>query len=275
MVRRAPHWVGRGLLVVVMWLATSASAAARQPFDHTYVGWDRLLQQHVRWLPDGVQSRVDYDGVAAERARLTSVLDGMSAVTSAEFEQWRRAEQMAFLINAYNAFTVDLILTAWPRINSIRELGSLLRSPWRRPFFTLLGARRTLDWVEHEQLRPRYGEPRIHAAVNCAAIGCPALRPEAFVAGRLDAQLDDSMRRFLADRTRNRVSGGRLEVSAIFRWYRVDFERPPEGVNGVEGFLARYADALTDVPRQRVDLQQRKLRVTYLPYDWSLNARRR
>lgn len=275
MERRAPHWVERGLLVVVVWLATGASAAAQQPFDHTYVEWNRLLGQHVRWLPDGVQSRVDYDGVAAERARLTTVLDGMSAVTSGDFERWRRAEQMAFLINAYNAFTVDLILTAWPRINSIRELGSLLRSPWRRPFFTLLGARRTLDWVEHEQLRPRYLEPRIHAAVNCAAIGCPALRPEAFVGARLDVQLDDSMRRFLADRTRNRVSGGRLEVSAIFRWYRADFERGSEGVNGVEGFLARYADALTDVPRQRVDLQQRWLRVTYLPYDWSLNARGR
>jgi hypothetical protein len=273
--RRAPAWLTLGLLVLVAWLGAGAGAAARQPFDHTYAGWDRLLRQHVQWLPDGVQSRVDYAGVAADRARLKTVLDGMSAVTSDEFERWTRQEQMAFFINAYNAFTIELILTAWPRIDSIRDLGSLLRSPWRRPFFTLLGARRHLDWVEHEQLRPRYAEPRVHAAVNCAAIGCPALRPEAFVAARLDAQLDDSMRRFLADRTRNRVSGGRLEVSAIFRWYRTDFEQGRDGVHGVEGFLARYADALTDVPRERVDLQQRTLRVTYLPYDWSLNARGR
>jgi hypothetical protein len=258
-----------------VWLGAGTGAAARQPFDHTHAGWNRLLRQHVQWLPDGVQSRVNYDGVAAERARLTTVLDGMSAVTSGEFDRWKRAEQMAFLINAYNAFTVELIPTAWPRITSIRDLGSLLRSPWRRPFFTLLGARRHLDWIEHEQLRPRYGEPRIHAAVNCAAIGCPALRPEAFVAAKLDAQLDDSMQRFLADRTRNRVAGGRLEVSAIFRWYRADFEQGRDGGKGVETYFARYADALTDEPRERTALREQTLRVTYLPYDWSLNARGR
>lgn len=275
MERRPPSWLWLGLLGFAVWLSAGAGAAARQPFDHTWAGWDRLLRQHVHWLPDGVQSRVDYAGVAADRASLRPVLEGMSAVPSAEFERWTRQEQMAFFINTYNAFTIELILTAWPRVSSIRELGSLLRSPWQRPFFTLLGARRHLDWVEHERLRPRYMEPRIHAAVNCAAIGCPALRPEAFVATRLDAQLDDSMRRFLSDRTRNRVAGGRLEVSAIFRWYRTDFERSPEGVNGVEGFLARYADALTDVARERLDLQERKLRVTYLPYDWALNAKGR
>jgi len=273
--RCTPAGLRLGLLVLAVWLGAGAGAAARRPFDHTHTGWNRLLRQHVQWLPDGVQSRVDYDGVAAERATLTTVLDGMSAVTSGEFERWRRAEQMAFLINAYNAFTVELILTAWPRITSIRDLGSLLRSPWRRPFFTLLGARRHLDWIEHEQLRPRYGEPRIHAAVNCAAIGCPALRPEAFVAAKLDAQLDDSMQRFMADRTRNRVAGGRLEVSAIFRWYRADFEQGRGGVTSVAAFFARYADALTDEPREQTALREQTLRVTYLPYDWALNARGR
>ncbi len=275
MERRPLSWLRLGLLGLAVWLGGGAGAAARQPFDHTYAGWDRLLRQHVHWLPDDVQSRVDYAGVAADRGRLRAVLDGMSAVTSAAFDRWTRQEQMAFFINAYNAFTVDLILTAWPRINSIRELGSLLRSPWRRPFFTLLGARRHLDWIEHEQLRPRYMEPRIHAAVNCAAIGCPALRPEAFVAPRLDAQLDDAMRRFLSDRTRNRVAGGRLEVNAIFRWYRADFELGGGGVNGVKGFFARYADALTAVPREQAALRELKLPVTYVPYDWSLNARGR
>lgn len=131
---------------------------------------------------------------------------------------------MAILINAYNAFTVELVVTAWTKVNSSKDLGSLLRSPWRRPFFTMLGARRTLDWVEHEQLRPRCGEPRIHAAVNCASIGCPALRPEAFVAARLDAQLDDSMRRFLAERTpqpgRRRSPRGECDLPVVSRRLR-------------------------------------------------------
>lgn len=114
-------------------------APAWAQFDHGYAAWDGLLKKHVRWLPDQKQSRVDYNGFQADRAALKQVLDAMSAVPPAEFERWSRAQQMAFLVNAYNAFTVELILTRWPDLKSIKDLGSLLQSPWKKKFFVLLG----------------------------------------------------------------------------------------------------------------------------------------
>lgn len=241
-------------------------------FDHTYPAWTALLARHVRWLPDGKQSRVDYAGLAAERAALQAVLAEWSAVTPAAFAAWSQAHQMAFLINAYNGFTVELILSGWPGLKSIKDLGSVFQSPWKKRFFSLLGEPRHLDWIEHEQLRPRYADPRIHAAVNCASIGCPALRPEAFTAAKLDAQLEDGMQRFMADRTRNRYANGRLEVSQIFKWFREDFEQGHRGFSRLEDVMARYADQLADSPAERERIRAKAVPIAHLDYDWSLNA---
>jgi hypothetical protein len=133
----------------------------------------------------------------------------------------------------------------------------------------------SLDGIEHGILRKRYGEPRVHYAVNCASVGCPMLREEAYVATRLETQLDDQARRFLSDRTRNRVSGGvrggvrgeRLEVSKIFDWFREDFQP-------LERYLARYAELLADSPQDRHKVAARGLPISFLDYDWSLNDSR-
>jgi hypothetical protein len=246
-------------------------ANAQPAFDHSHSAWDALLKKHVRWLPDGKQSRANYRGFAADRAALKAVLDGMSALPRATFDGWSQPQQMAFLINAYNAFTVELILTQYPDLKSIKDLGSFVQSAWKKKFFTLLGDERHLDWIEHEQLRPRYSEPRVHAAVNCASIGCPALRDEAFTAAKLEAQLEDGMRRFMGDRTRNRVKGGKVEVSSIFKWFREDFERGHGGFRQVEDVFAKYAEQLTDQPAEQAALKAKKLGVSHLDYDWSLN----
>ena len=259
------RWI---LLLVALLLGTNAWAQ----FDQGYTAWDGLLKQHVRWLPDQKQSRVNYSGFAVNRTQLKRVLDAMSAVSQAEFGRWTRAQQMAFLVNAYNAFTIELILTRWPDLNSIKDLGSLLQSPWKKEFFVLLGEKRHLDWIEHDQLRPRYKDPRVHAAVNCASIGCPALRNEAFVAPKLEAQLDDSMMRFMSDRTRNRVAGGKLEVNMIFKWFREDWEQGWLGFNKLDDLFARYAMQLTDKPDEQQKLRDRALSPGFLDYDWSLNA---
>ena len=258
--------------LVALFLLLLAGVASAQGFDHQYTAWDALLKKHVRWLPDNKQSRVDYAGFARDRAELKTVLDGLSAVPKSEFDGWSRGERMAFLTNAYNAFTIEVILTKYPDIKSIRELGLFNRGPWKNEFFTLLGGKHHLDWIEHEQLRPKYGDPRVHAAVNCASIGCPALRPEAFTVGKLEAQLEDGMMRFMADRTRNRVREGRLEVSAIFKWFREDFEKGQQGFHRVEDVFARYAAQLTDKPDEQARLRERALPVDHLDYDWSLNA---
>jgi hypothetical protein len=261
----------KSLIRLFILLGALLAGHAQAQFDHQYVAWDALLKKHVRWLPDNKQSRVDYAGFQADRAALKQVLDGLSAVPPAEFDGWTREQRMSFLINAYNGFTIELILTKYPDLKSIKDITSI-GSPWKRKFFRLLGQEQHLDWIEHEQLRPKYGDPRVHAAVNCASIGCPALRPEAFAAARLDAQLEDGMQRFLADRTRNRVRAGRLEVSAIFKWFREDFERGQRGWNRVEDVFAAYATQLSERPEEQAQLRARSLPVDHLDYDWSLNA---
>jgi Protein of unknown function, DUF547 len=259
-------------LLAALWLALAAAFAQAQAFDHDYKAWDALVKKHVRWLPDNKQSRVDYAGFARDRAELKKVLDTLSAVPKAEFDAWPKPQRMAFLINAYNAFTVEVILTKWPDLKSIKELGLFNRGPWKNEFFTLLGAKRHLDWIEHEELRPKYAEPRVHAAVNCASIGCPALRTDAFTASKLESQLEDGMIRFMGDRTRNRVAGGKLEVSSIFKWFKEDFEKGQGGFSRVEDVFARYAVQLTDKADEQAKLRERALAVTHLDYDWSLNV---
>ncbi len=255
--------------------ATSSDAQSLPPLDTGYSAWDALLKKHVQWLPDNKQSRVDYTGFLAERVVLQQVLAEWTAVTPAGFAAFSREQQMAFLINVYNGFTIELILSAYPKLKSIKDLGSLIQSPWKKRFFSLLGEPRHLDWIEHEQLRPRYNDPRVHAAVNCASIGCPALRPEAFTAARLGAQLDDGMLRFMADRSRNRFADGRLQVSMIFKWFREDFEQGHQGFAKLEDVMVRYADVLSGIPAERDKIRSRQAAITFLEYDWSLNDLRR
>jgi Protein of unknown function, DUF547 len=249
-----------------------AAFAQAQSFDHAYVAWDGLVKKHVKWLPDNKQSRADYAGFARDRAELKKVLDALSAVPKAEFDGWSKDQRMAFLINAYNAFTVEVILTKYPDIKSIKELGLFNRGPWKNEFFTLLGAKHHLDWIEHEQLRPLYGDPRVHGAVNCASIGCPALRNEAFTAAKLDTQLEDGMIRFLGDRTRNRVADGKLQVNSIFKWFQEDFEKGLKGFSKVEDVFAKYAAQLSDKPEEQAAIKAKSLPISHLDYDWSLNA---
>jgi hypothetical protein len=248
-------------------------------FDHRHAEWSALLKQHVALIGNGNASQVNYAGFKTDRAALKKYLDALSAVGEADYRRWSKPQQLAFLINAYNAFTVELILTRYPDLKSIKDLGSVLQSPWKKPFFTLLGKERSLDDVEHGMIRApgAFDEPRIHAAVNCASIGCPMLRDEAFAADRLDAQLEDGMRRFLADRTRNRfdAAGNTLSVSKIFDWYQGDFEKGHQGFTSLDATFARYADALGDTPQARDAIRKGGSKIRYLDYDWTLNAIRR
>ena len=254
--------------------ATAVFARENPSFDASYAAWDALLKKHVKWLPDNRQSRVSYAGLAADRAALDAVLASWSAVSQATFNSWSRPEQMAFLINAYNGFTIALVLSRYPQLKSIKDVGTVLQGAWKKKFFTLLGEERHLDWIEHEQLRPRYADWRLHAAMVCASIGCPALRPDAYTALRLGAQLDDGFARFMADRTRNRFADGKLQVSAIFKWFKQDFEKDYPGGNGVKQLgdvFAKYADVLADLPADREKIRSKNVEVVYLDYDWSLN----
>lgn len=255
-----------------LWSGVGASMNVQaKPIDHQYSAWDSLSKAHVVWLSDQKQSRTDYAGMQSERAKLQQVLVDFSEVTQAEFDQWKPVQQVAFLINAYNAFTVELILGKYPDLNSIKDLGSLIQSPWKKKFFTLLGERRNLDWIENDMLRARYQDPRIHVGINCASIGCPALRNEAFTPTKLDAQLNDSFARFVGDTTRNRYADGKLQVSEIFKWFSVDFEKGNQGFKQVGDVFARYAALLSPDATVQSKIVAKAVPITYLPYDWKLN----
>lgn len=257
-------WSGLLLLALVV-----SPAFAAERFDHG--AWDALLREHVTWQRDGVASTVDYDGFSADRPALEAYLDRLGAVDAGRFQQWSRADRLAFLINAYNAFTVELILRQDARPASIRDIGSIFRGPWSQRFFTLLGERRTLDEVEHDLIRgnPALMDARIHFAVNCASVGCPALRPEAYTGDALDRQLDDGTRRFLSDRQRNRYQDGTLWVSSIFDWYREDFVA---AAGSLGAWLAAHGDTLGVPAASRPALRDDQLEIDFLKYDWSLNG---
>jgi hypothetical protein len=243
-------------------LLVSLSAHA---LDHSHKAWDALLKKHVVVRDGGKASQVRYQGMSDDRAALKQYLDSLSSVKGDEFSRWTRNEQMAFLINAYNAFTVEKILTRYPDIRSIWDFGKIFGNPFKDRYFSLFQKPFSLDEIEHETLRPRYKDPRVHYAVNCASIGCPMLREEAYVADRLDAQLDEQATRFLSDRSRNRFAGGRLEVSKIFDWFKEDFE--PR-----ERYFARHAAILADDPSARKLVAEGRAPLTFLEYDWALNA---
>ena len=265
----------RFLALLTMLAAMTLPAVA---LDHSHQAWDDLLKRHVRYVAGGNASQVSYAGFARDRAALKGVIEEYQKVTKAEFDGWGKPQQQAFLINFYNAATIEKILKRYPEIKSIRDYGSVFGNPWKDKFFTLFGQPAHLDQVEHEILRREgaYDEPRVHVAVVCASVGCPMLRSDAFTAERLEAQLEDGMRRFLSDRSRNRYNAEsrKLEISRIFDWYGKDFDKGHKGFRSVKGTMARYAEQLADKPEDRAAVKGEKAEIQFLEYDWTLNDAR-
>ena len=265
----------KGLVVqpVIAAAILLSSTAAFADFNHS--SWDSLLNKNVTMTNGGKASVVNYAGMKADQAKLDSYMAATSKVSQSEFNGWSKDEQLAFLINVYNAGTVELVLTKYPGIKSIKDIGGVLSSPWKQNFIPLLGKTRSLDDIEHNLIRgsKRYNEPRIHFAVNCASIGCPALLDDAFTASKLDKQLEQVTSKFLADSSRNRLKGSTLEVSPIFKWYKEDFETNWRGTKNLEGFLARYSSSLGLNSSQTADLKSGKTKISYTNYDWNLNKK--
>ncbi len=261
------------LLTVLLNLLTLNTAEAEE-FDHS--SWNALLNAHVVVINDGNSTAVDYQGMHDDRAKLAQYLQSMSEIEQEDFDVWTANEQLAFLINAYNAWTVELILTAWPDIKSIKDLGNFLSSPWKKSFIPLLGDIRSLDDIEHKMIRGsgRYNDPRIHFAVNCASIGCPSLLPAAYTSDRLDEQLNDQTIQFLGDRSRNRADDIKIELSPVFKWYRADFEQGWQDHQRLEDFLLAYADVLGLSDEMTAKLKTHKANIRFLKYDWDLNKTR-
>ena len=262
------------LSLLLLWFAAQCANAQESQDQFSHERWDSLLGEFVHMENGGRASRVDYAGLQGQRQALKAYLDSVASVNRSAFDSWPLDEQLAFLINAYNAWTVELILGEYPGIDSIRDIGWLPNSAWRRDIVSLFGEQVSLDDVEHGMIRgwDRYQDPRIHFAVNCAAIGCPALGDEAYTGESLQSQLERNTRLFLADRSRNYIEGGSLYVSPIFRWYGEDFERGWKGYDSVAEFLVFYSEALNLSDTQERALAAGDLRIRYARYDWGLNS---
>ena len=246
------------LLALTCWLAVTASAAE---FDHTHARLDQLLKRHV------TDALVDYPALKADAKQLDACLDELAAVREADFQKWTQPPQLAFLINLYNAATLRLILDHYP-IKSIKQIGSLLKGPWDQPVVRLFGATVTLGHVEHEILRKKYTEPRVHFAIVCAALGCPTLRNEAYVGDKLDAQLDDQGKKFLGNNRKNSVDAKNrvLNLSPIFKWFSGDFEKK-------SGTVLKFVTPFFPADAQ-AELAKGNFKISYTDYDWSLNEKK-
>lgn len=234
-------------------------------FDHTHQLFDSVLQESVRVI--GPQSQVRYSLIQQHPEKLSTYVQSIENVTFSEYQQWTLNQQKAFLINAYNALTIQLILTQYPDLDSIKDLGSFFTSPWKKKFFTLFGQKSHLDNIEHSILRKNFKEPRIHFALVCASKGCPPLRNRAFLASRLDEQLDSAADTFLQDPQRNYYHQKTkiLYLSSIFKWFSEDFEKKG---GSVRSFVAQR---MIKDRRIQNEIQSGKIEIDYLDYDWSLN----
>jgi hypothetical protein len=245
-------------LAVLCGLALAAPAAA---LDEAL--YATLLARHTREVPDLARVRVDYPAIAAsaEWRRLVQNL-----ATSDPAALRTREQQIAFWVNAYNILAIDLVAQHYP-IASIRDIGSLFRPVWKRPAGRAAGRDVTLDWIEHEVVRPM-GDPRTHAVVVCASTSCPALPREPLTAQRLDEELDAAMRRWMADPEKGlRIdrAANTVRLSKIFDWFAGDFAR----AGGVLAFVARYAP---DSDRTWLRDHAAAARLDYFDYDWAVNA---
>jgi hypothetical protein len=249
-----------GIIVIIIFLIFSlpVSGTAADP-DPSITAVDHGIYAELlsKYVKKGV---VNYQGFKSEEARLDQYLKILEKVNSAKLS---RKEQFAFYANAYNAWTIKLILSGYPGVQSIKDLGSFLQSPWKKKIARLDGDIVTLDHIEHDILRPRFKDPRVHFAINCAAFSCPPLNSEPYWGSRLDRQLNESTRGFINDPKQNYIEGTTLYVSKIFKWFRSDFD------DEIIGFFIKYA---TGDFKKELENMENVLKVKYLHYDWSLNG---
>lgn len=245
-------------LVDEIWL--EHTAASPETVDHS--AWNRLLTSYVS--VDGAEiHRVDYRSfTAGDRSGLAAYIASLEAIDPSTLDQH---EQLAFWINLYNAQTVELILDNYP-VDSIRDISSGLFSlgPWDQELVTVAGRKLSLNDIEHGIIRPVYRDPRIHYALNCAAVSCPNLAPKAYTGDTLEAVLTAAEVAFVNDPRGVRIDGDRLILSSIYNWFREDFGASEADVIAR---LKKFAKGDT------AEALANRIKVDSFEYDWALNEK--
>lgn len=236
------------ILLLAFSLAIQLSGKAGVPeanFDHS--SWTALLSKYVS--PAGA---VNYDGFKKSEAQLNAYLKKLEQ--NSPQANWSKSETMAYWINAYNAYTIKLILNNYP-LKSIMDING--GKAWDLAFINIDGKKLSLNNIEHDILRAKYKDPRIHFAVNCASISCPKLKNSAFTGADLDRQLKEMSIGFINNPLKNKLSASSVQVSKLFEWYKDDFTQGGTVID----FLNQYA---------KVKIQP-NARISYMNYNWNLN----
>ena len=249
----------RYLFVLVLALLTfhisidTSADAPSSPFDQTHSLYGTVLSEYVK---DG---SVNYAAIKSNPDKLKNYLNQTSAITKEEFNTWSQKQQLAFLINVYNAETLDLIQENYP-VSSIKDIAKDSDGPWEQPIAELFGEKLTLNYIEHGIIRKNYPEPRIHFALVCAAKGCPVLINKPYLGKALDSQLEAQTRAFLSDTQKNSIDTDTktLRLSSLFDWFSEDFVKES---GSVTDFVNPYmgGQAAPD------------FNIVYTDYDWTLN----
>lgn len=239
------------LLSTLFFMAPQADLKADPPSHEIY---SQLLGKYVN-----SKGMVNYKGFISEKETFQKYLDALS--NNPPQSTWSRDEKMAYWINAYNAFTIKLIMNHYP-VESIKDIGPYIQipfvnTPWQKEFIKIGGKELNLDGIEHDILRDKFNDPRIHFALVCASMSCPKLRNEAYEASKLDAQLNEQGRYFLANEEKNIITPNELKLSKYFTWYKGDFTQ--------NGSLIDYLNKYSKV-KINSDAD-----IDYLDYNWNLN----
>lgn len=243
------------VILMLAWQAQGCISGLKNDSDSkpvTHELWNGLVSRHVTET-----GRVDYKGFIADSLKVNQYLDLLSA--HHPNKNWSKNEQKAYWINAYNAFTVRLIVRNYP-VASIKDLGGAIykiNTPWDIKFIDIEGEKYDLNNIEHSILRKKFADGRLHFALNCASKSCPSLRNEAYTAERLEAQLDAQAVSFINDKRHNQITAESATLSRIFKWFEGDFTKGQK----LHAFINRYAEVKISA----------KTKLDYNEYDWRLN----
>lgn len=240
-------------------LLTSTSKSSEEPKMeadttnvHEHIIFNELLSKYV-----SVEGVVDYKGFIQDSLEFNKYLN-LLALNPPQ-KKWSDNQIKAYWINAYNAYTIQLIIRGYP-VKSIKDLGGSIykvNTPWDIKFIHIGNEVYDLNNIEHGILRKDFEEPRVHFAVNCASVSCPRLRNEAYLPEKLDSQLDDQARLFINYTPKNNITNEKAELSKIFSWFRGDFKKDGTVID----FINKYSE---------VQITE-ETEISYLEYTWNLN----
>ncbi|SFT50007.1 Protein of unknown function, DUF547 [Lishizhenia tianjinensis] len=233
-------------ILTLLFICTMTIAWA-QP---SHAPFTQLLSKHV-----SSSGKVDYVALKKDISKLDSYLKTLEASTPTE--KWSSNTTKAYWINAYNAYTLKMMLQHYP-LKSITDIKYGEQNAWDYKWIKIAGATLSLNDIEHKKLRAKYKDPRIHFAVNCASFSCPILLNKAYEASTLETQLDTQASLFINDSQRNKITADKVQISEIFKWYKDDFASAGSIIN----YLNKYS---------KIKIKS-TAKVEYLSYNWNINA---